>query len=185
MATCWPVCILNQKPLEKKEKDWAFLQRKEHVQIPPKTTTNKEDFITESNVDVDVIRVNKLIFVPCKWLYEPGHVTKNPVNICIELVPHNPPLTYHQHNLCVRCLKWLKQLWSSLKHVPFVHLIIVFSVYVDQIGAKCCSSAISVCPFVVWAGYFTTSYYLVALMEFIVNVIMVFETFFSQLYLIL
>lgn len=64
--------------------------------------------------------------MPCKWLYEPGHFTKHQVNICIELVPHNPLLTYHQHNLCLRCLTWLRQLWSILTHVPFVLLIIVF-----------------------------------------------------------
>lgn len=52
---------------EKKYRDRAFLRRKEHVQIPPKTTTNKGDFITESNVNVEVICVNKTNFVPCKW----------------------------------------------------------------------------------------------------------------------
>lgn len=67
MATCWPVCILNHKPLgdkktKQKNRDWAFPRRKEHVQIPPKTTTNKEDFITESNVNVEVMCVNKTNF---------------------------------------------------------------------------------------------------------------------------
>lgn len=30
-----------------KNRDWVFLRRKEHVQIPHKTATNKEDFIAE------------------------------------------------------------------------------------------------------------------------------------------
>lgn len=63
----------------------------------------------------------------------------------VELLPHNPLLTYHQHNLCLRRLKCLKQLWSKLKHVPFVLLIIMFFVYVDQVSAKCCSPALSTC----------------------------------------
>lgn len=46
----------------KQNRDWAFLRRKEHVQIPPKTATNKEDFITESNVNVEVMCVNKTNF---------------------------------------------------------------------------------------------------------------------------
>lgn len=56
---------------------------------------------------------------------------KNQVNIRFELMPHNPLLTYHQH-LCIR----------RLKHVPFVSLILLFFVYVGQVGAECCSPAI-------------------------------------------
>lgn len=58
------------------------------------------------------------------------------VNICIELVPHNLLLTY------ISITPVYEQLWSRLKHVSFVLLIIVSLV---KNGAKRCFSAISVC----------------------------------------
>lgn len=53
-------------------------------------------------------------------------VTKARVNIRVELVPGNPLLTDHQHNLRLPCLKWVHQLWSRVKHVPFLLFIIMF-----------------------------------------------------------
>lgn len=53
----------NTRQWEIKNRDWAFLRRKEHVQIPSKTTTNKGNVITESNVNVEVICVQKTNFV--------------------------------------------------------------------------------------------------------------------------
>lgn len=53
-------------------------------------------------------------------------VTKPRVNIRVELVPCNPLLTDHQHNLRLRCLKWVNQLWSRVKHVPILLFIIMF-----------------------------------------------------------
>lgn len=55
-----------------------------------------------------------------------GGVTKTRVNIRVELVPGNPLLTDHQHNLRLRCLKWVNQLWSKEKYVPFVLFITMF-----------------------------------------------------------
>lgn len=41
MATCWPVCILNQKKMGSKKTDWAFQRRKGHVQIQPNHVLTK------------------------------------------------------------------------------------------------------------------------------------------------
>lgn len=133
----------NRREIE--SRDWALLQRKEHVQIPPKTSTNIEEFITESSVNVEVTRVNKTNVLPCKWLYETRHFTKNQVNICIELVPCNPLLTYHQHNPCLWRLSALNSSGPDWSMFHLYFLIIVLFVYIGENGAKCCFPAISIC----------------------------------------
>lgn len=84
---------------------------------PSNANTNKEDAIAEHLCRGEMCTYKCLCHGnDCAE----RDVTKTRVNIRVELVPRNPLLTDQQRNLRLRCLKWVNQLWSRVKHVPFV-----------------------------------------------------------------
>lgn len=84
----------------------------------------------EQNVHAEVNCVNTSVCA-MEMIVRSGMSLKPRLTSALKLVPGNPLLTDHQHNLRLRCLKWVNQLWSRVKHVLFVLFIIMFILYVE------------------------------------------------------